>query len=183
MVGSEKLADAKSLTIDEAKKKLKLFGDKAEAFEKKISEREDGQFNLLMSIVFGKKLQEDGSRKLMSKMPSGKALFPDRSESLEEIEPGIPYVCLVYDRELNEKGEPGREAFAKIICKEYQPIIYVPATSRIPVLVYTKENGETTRKAYPGKSYAERMMALLNESEKLGFPSVKIVYRKNQIRE
>lgn len=178
-IDSEKITESKVISIDEAKKKLKLFGDKAKAFEKKVLDKQDGQFTELMSVIFGWVLQEDKSKKLMSRLPSGKILFPDWSENLEEIEPGIPYICLVYDRKVNEKGEPGKEAFAKIICREYQPKIFVPS-SRMPCMVWTKENGEVKNKVPFGNSYAERMMTLLDMAEKMGWPSVKIVFRKNQ---
>lgn len=176
---SEHISKAEPLSIDEAKKKLKLGGDKAKAFEQKIIERQDGQFSQIMSIVFGWKLQEDGSKKLMSKMPSGKALFADRSEVLEEIEPGVPYMCLVYDRKEDEEGRPGREAFAKIICREYKPKIYVP-TNHLPVMVWNEESGKVRNEVPHGNSYAERIMKLIIMAEEKGFPSVDIVYRKNQ---
>lgn len=176
---SEKITTSEQMTIDEAKRRLRLSGDKAKEFESKIITKQDGQFTDIMAVVFGWKLQKDGSKKLVSKMPSGKILFPDKSENLTEVEPGVPYICIVYDRKTNEKGEPGKEAFAKIICEEYTPKIFVPS-SKIPCMVWVEPNGKMRNKVPHGNSYAERMMMLLTEAEKNGWQSIKIVFRGNQ---
>lgn len=178
-IGSEMLTDAKPLNVDEAKKKLKLGGKKAKDFEQKVLEKQDGQFSKLMSVIYGWKVQDDGSKKLVSRMPSGKILFPDRSEDIDSIEPGIAYICLVYDRQIDEKGEPGREAFAKIICEESHPIIFVP-DSKIPVMVWTEPNGKKRNKVPIGNTYEDRMMQLIKEAEAKGFPFVRVVFRRNQ---
>ena len=107
----------------------------------------------------------------MSKMPNGKILFPDRSEDMKEIEPGTPYICLVYERE--------REAFAKVVCEEYQPKVYI-TSSRIPHMVWRDKSGKMRRKAPFGNSFEERVVAAIKEMEALGFPSIKIIYRENQ---
>jgi len=184
LVGSEDISSAEPLTVDEAKKRLKLGGEKARNFENKIIERQDGQFTKIMSTVFGWKLQKDGSKKLVSRMPSGKILFADKSEDLDTIEPGMPYICLVYDRQQEKDAEgniivKGSEAFAKIICEEYQPKIFVPQ-NKLPVMVWTERNGKVRNKVPVAESYAERMMILINLAEKMGFASIKIVYRANQ---
>ena len=184
LTGSEELSDAKPLTIDEAKRRLKLSGDKADAFEKRVLERQDGQFTKIMSIIFGWKLQNDGSQKLVSKMPSGKILFVDKSENLDEVEAGMPYICLVYDRpnEYNDKGElvkEGREAFAKIICKEYEPKIFIQE-NKLSVMVWTDDSGNVRNKIPVANSHPERLMELINLAEKYGWPSLKIVFRGNQ---
>jgi len=184
LTGSERISDAKPLTIDEAKQRLKIGGEKGRAFESKVLERQDGQFTKIVSVIFGWKLQKDGSQKLVSRMSSGKILFPDKSENLDEIEPGIPYICLVYDRpnEYDEAGnliKEGREAFAKLICQEYEPKIFVPQ-NKLPVMVWTEENGNVRNKVPVQNSYAERMMELINMAEKKGWSSLKIVFRANQ---
>ena len=113
-----------------------------------------------------------------------KNCFPDKSENLDEIKPGMPYMCLVYDRpnEYNDAGElikEGREAFAKIICEENRAKIFVPP-NRLPVMVWTETSGKVRNKVPVANSYGERMMDLINMAEKMGLPLVEIVFRKNQ---
>lgn len=185
LTGGQHITDAKPLTIDEAKQKLKLGGDKARTFEEKVLEKQDGQFTKLMSVVFGWKLQKAGGKKLVSKMPSGKILFPDKSENLDEVKPGMPYMCLVYDRpnEYDDNGaliKQGKEAFAKIICEENRAKIFVPP-NRLPVMVWTESNGKVRNKVPVANSYGERMMDLINMAEKMGLPLVEIVFRRNQL--
>jgi len=170
---SERIGESKILTVDEVKKLLRLSGEKAKELENSILEKQDGLFKDIMIVTFGWRLQEDGTRKLVSRLPNGKFLFPDRSENIQDIEPGIPYVCLVYERE--------REGFAKIISEEYQPKIYVP-THRVPVMVWRDENGRIHRKAPLGKSYEMRIIAAIKEMEDMGFQSVRVIFRKNQAR-
>jgi len=167
---NEKIGTSRPLNIDEVKNLAGLTGERAKKLENEILAKQDLLFKDIYSIVFGWKLQEDKSRKLVSKMPNGKILFPDRTDSTE-IEPSTPYICLVYERE--------REAFAKIICQETQPKIFVPS-SRVPHMVYREENGKMRRKAPHGNSYEERIVAAIKEMEKLGFPSIKIIFRSNQ---
>jgi len=177
---STKITDSKSITIDEAKKKLKLSGEKAKSFERKILEKQDTQFSQIMSVVFGWRIQEDGGKKLVSKLPCGKITFPDKSEDLDQIEPGIPYICLVYEPKTNPDGTQARQAYAKIICEEYIPIIFVPS-SKIPVMVWIDDGGRKRNKVPVGNSYSDRMMILLSEAEQNGWPFVKVIFRQNQI--
>ncbi len=104
-----------------------------------------------MCIVFGWKLQPDGSKKLVAKLPNGKIIFPDRSEQ-GAVEPGVPYICLVYERE--------REAFAKVCSEEYQPKIYVQS-NRIVTMVWREPSGKVTNKVAIGNSFEERLSPLL----------------------
>jgi len=170
-IDSEKISVSKVLTIDEAKKVKKVSGDRAKKFEEEVIEKQDSLFKDIMVVTFGWKIQEEGTRKLVSKLPNGKIIFPDRSETLEEIEPGTPYICLVFERE--------REAFAKIICEEYQPKIYIPS-SRIPQMVWREESGKIRHKAPHASTYEERIVSAIKEMEKKGFPSIKIIFRENQ---
>jgi hypothetical protein len=167
----EKIGVSKVLSVDDAKKLKGVTGDRAKEFEQEIIDKQDILFKDIYCVTFGYKLQDDGSKKLVSKMPNGKILFPDRSEDLQEVEPGTPYICLVYERE--------KESFAKIICEEYQPKIFVPST-RVPHMVWRDTKGKVRRKAPHGNSYEERMIAAIKEMEQLGFPSIKVVFRKNQ---
>ena len=177
---SEKITEGKVLTIDEAKKLKGVTGKPAESFQNEVTEMMERypQFKDIMSVVFGWKKQPDGSRKLVSKHVSGKILFPDKSEDLKEIEPGNAYLCLVYEPELNAKGEPARETFAKIICEEYQPKIFV-LSSRVVTYAYRDPKGHMKRGAAFGNSFEERLIDVIKRYEKLGFPSAKIIYRRN----
>ena len=178
---SEKLTESKVLTIEEAKRLKGVSGKRAETFERELIDKQDQNplFKDIMSVVFGWKKQKDGSKKLVSRMPSGKILFPDKSEDINEIEPGNAYICLVYDRMDDGKGGPGREAFAKIICEEYQPKIYM-LSSGVVQMVWRDKKGKMRHKAPFGNSREERIVKAFKEYEEFGFPSAKIVYRKNQ---
>ena len=181
-VASEYIGESKQLSIDDAKKIKRLSGERAKEFEDQVLAKQDGQFKDLYVIVFGWKLQPDGSKKLVSKLPSGKILFPDKTEKLDTIETGLPYICLVYDVKMDEEGKPGRQAFAKIICEEYTPKIYIPS-SRLPHMVWRDKSGTLRNKAPFGNSYEERIISAIKEMEKMGFPSVKVVFRVNEKRE
>jgi len=111
-----------------------------------------------------------------------KNCFPDKTEKLDQIEAGLPYICLVYDRKVDEEGKPGREAFAKIICEEYQPKIYIPS-SRLPLMSWRDKSGQLRNKAPFGNSFEERIVSAIKEMEKMGFPSVKLIYRINEKRD
>ena len=179
-VYSDKITDSKSLSIDDAKTLKGVTGKRAEEFEEQVVELQEKYplFNQMFSVVFGWKKQEDGSRKLVSKHPSGKILFPDKSENIQEIEPGNAYLCLVYEPEFNAKGEPAREVFAKIICEEYQPKIFV-LPNRVVTYAYRDKKGKMAKGAAFGNSFEERMLDIIKKYEKIGFPSAKIIFRKN----
>jgi len=181
-MSSEKITESKVLTIEDAKNRKGVTGKRAESFEKEIIENQEKYplFKDIMSVVFGWKVQDDGTRKLVSKMPSGKILFPDKSEDLKSIEPGNAYICLVYDRMDDGKGGPGREAFAKIICEEYQPKIYI-LSSRVVQMVWRDKKGKMRHKAPFGNSFEDRIVSAIKEFEDgEKFPSAKIVFRRNQ---
>jgi len=176
---SEYLGESKQITVDDAKKLKRITGEAAKEFEDQVLQKQDGQFKDLYVIVFGHKLQADGTKKLMGKLPSGKLCFVDKSEKLDAVEPGLPYICLVYDRKVDEEGKPGREAFAKIICEEYMPKIYIPQ-SRLPHMVWRDKSGTLKNKAPFGNTFEERIISAIKEMEKMGFPSVKVVFRINE---
>ena len=174
------------MSVDEAKKESRVYGPKSKDFDDKVAEKQDAQFCDLMVVTFGWKVQKDGSRKLVSKLPNGKILFPDRSEENTHIECGIPYVCLVFERKdkLDEQGnviEKGREAFAKIIAEDYSPKIYV-LPSRMVSVVYRTKSGKLVKKIPAQNTFAERMMeAIQILEEELGEANAKIIFRKNQM--
>ena len=167
---SEYLSKTKVLALDELDDKSLSKGS-AESLKKSVMEMQNPQFTDIMIATFGWKIQSDKSRKLVSKLPNGKILFPDRSESKQEIEPGIPYVCLVYERE--------REAFAKICAEEYQPKIYIHPSKMVAV-VWRKKNGDVEHKVPVGNSYNERLLKAFQIVEDEGFPSIRVVIRRNQ---
>jgi len=168
---SEYIGSSKIMTIDDAIKKKGVSGDAAETFKNEVSEKQDNLFTDIMSVVFGWKMQPSGDKKLVSKLPNGKIIFPDRSEQRETVQPGVPYICLVYERE--------REAFAKICSEEYQPKIFIPG-SRMLTMVWRDDSGKIRRKVPHENSYEERIVAAVKEMEKLKFPSVRIIFRNNQ---
>ena len=173
------------MSIDEAKERKGMLGEAAKEFEEDVVNKQDSQFKDIMSVVFGWKIQTDGSRKLVSKLPNGKIMFPDRSEQIETIEPGVPYICLVYERkdELNEKGEiiqQGKEAFAKICSGEYQPKVYIQENRLVTMVWREKDSGKIRRKVPVENSFEERVIFAIKEMEKLGFPSVRVIFRGNQ---
>lgn len=165
------------MDIDEAKQKKGKLGMSEDEFEKIISEKQDELFSDLRSLIFEWKEQEKSNeKKLMSRLPNGKIVFLDRSDDPEDIKTGTPYICAVYERE--------REAFAKTICEEYKPKIYV-LPSHLVNVVYRDEDNKT-RRIMPGpqyKSYGERMMYCIKKCEKLGFPEVAIIFRGNKRKE
>ena len=168
---TEYIGSTKIMTIDEAIGKKGVSGKDAETFKSDIASKQDNLFSDIMSVVFGWKIQEDGGKKLVSKLPNGKIIFPDRSEQKEKVEPGVPYICLVYERE--------REAFAKICSEEYQPKIFVPS-SRMLTMVWRDKSGKIHRKVPVEDTYEDRIVYAMKEMEKMGFQSVRVVFRKNQ---
>ena len=49
---------------------LSLYGEMwTVQYDKKIIEKQDGQFTKIVSAIFGWKLQKDGGKKLVSRMP------------------------------------------------------------------------------------------------------------------
>ena len=168
---SEQISTSKVLTIDEAIQRKGVVGPAAEEFKSLVVSKQDDLFKDIMCIVFGWKLQPDGSKKLVAKLPNGKIIFPDRSEQ-GAVEPGVPYICLVYERE--------REAFAKVCSEEYQPKIYIQS-NRIVTMVWRDQSGKVKNKVAIGNSFEERIAVAIKEMEEQKLSSVKVVYRANQL--
>ena len=184
-VYSDRITESKPLTIDEAAELKGVSGKSAEKFKEEIAEMQskNNQFSEIYSVVFGWKKQPDGSKKLVSKHPSGRIMFPDKSIDEKDIEAGNAYLCLVYVPEFNAKGEPAREAFAKIICEEYQPKIY-ELKSGVVTYAYRdkKDNMKRGAEAF-GKTTEERIVEVIRKyRDELKFPSCKIIFRKNDER-
>ena len=135
--------ETKKITIDEAKDKKGKLGISDNEFEKIVGDKQDELFTDLRSLIFSWKEQEDTTQKLMSRLPNGKIVFLDRSDDPDTIKTDTPYICAVYERE--------REAFAKIICEEYKPKVYV-LPSHMVRIVYKTDKGKTMIKM-PGPQY------------------------------
>lgn len=168
--------DASKMSVDEAKDKKGKLGMSEDEFEKRIEEKQDDLFTDLRSLIFQWKEQDDEEKKIMSRLPNGKVVFLDRSDDPEDVKTDTPYICAVYERE--------REAFAKIVCEEYRPKIYV-LPSHLVRVVYRDQKGNT-KKEMPGpqyKNYEERIVYCIKKCESLGFPEVTIVFRGNRRRE
>jgi len=175
------MSKIKKLDVDEAIKRKGEFGKPDEELLKGIDkvQSQDDKFCEIYSLRFGWKKQppkdpnnkdEEPKFKLMSALPDGRVCFIDRSQDEEEIIPEDPYICLVFKRD--------REAFAKVLFPEYQPKIYVPP-NRLPAMVWRDSKGKVHNKRPFGNSYEERIVSAIKEMEKMGFESVKIVFRKN----
>ena len=164
------------LDADEAIKRKGVFAVSDGDLLKKIQDEQNDKFTDIRSLRFGwvKQPSSDGKKtelKLMTTLPNGKYVFPDKTQNVEEIIPEDSYLCLVFE----PTGQ--KVAFAKILFPEYQPKIYVPPT-RIPAMVWRDNKGTIHRKLGVGNSYQERMMYCMMEMEKLGVDSYKVIHRK-----
>jgi len=167
------------LDADEAIKRKGVFGKSNKELLDIIREKQkqDEKYTDIRSIRFGWVKQPadatgKSESKLMSTLPNGKYIFPDKSEDLENIVPEEPYLCLVFE------PEGKKVAFAKILFPEYKPKIYIPP-SRIPAMVWRDNKGIVRRKMPTGNSYEERLIGAIKEMESIGVETVTIVFRKN----
>ena len=166
------------IDADEAIKRKGEFGTTDGKLLERIQTMQDERFTDIRSVRFGWVDQPDETdglkmkKKLMSTLPNGKFIFPDRSQDLNAIVPEDPYLCLVFE------PEEGKVAFAKILFPEYQPKIYIPPT-RMPSMVWRDEKGTVHRKLPHGNSYEERLVSAIKEMEIKGFEHVKIEFKRN----
>ena len=167
------------LDADEAIKRKGEFGTTDKKLLDRIQTMQDERFTDIRSVRFGwvdQPDEKDGlkmKKKLMSTLPNGKFIFPDRSQDLNAIVPEDPYLCLVFE------PEEGKVAFAKILFPEYQPKIYVPP-SRIPAMVWRDDKGHTKNRLHNFSTYEERLIACVKDFESMGVDSIKIIFRKNE---
>lgn len=167
------------MTIDEAKSKRgKFVGDKE--FEDMVSSKTNEFFADIRTLKFSWKLQEkDKEKKLMSRLPNGKVVFVDKHEKEGEVLPGIPYICLIYEPEENPDGTQARQAYAKIVCEEYEPKIFI-LPNRLVHEVWRDDKGNIRRRAPHGNSYQERLVTAVMAMEERGFVSIRLVFRGNE---
>ena len=152
--------------------KLRKLGMSEQEFKEKVVEKSGDRFDQIFRLVFGYVEQPDGTQKLMSRLPNNKLVFVDKSEKIEDVKPGQPYLCLVYERE--------REAFAKILSEEYEPRIFIQPNGLV-TLVWRKDNGDVERRIMVENSYPERLVAALKYcDEVLKTPDVRITFRKHE---
>ena len=160
-----------SIKIEDAVK-LRRLGMSEEEFKNKVVEKSGDRFDQIFRLVFGYVEQPDGTSKLMSRLPNNKLVFLDKSEKIENVKPGQPYLCLVYERE--------REAFAKVLSEEYEPRIFIQPNGLI-TLVWRKDNGEVERRIMVEKTYPERLVAAIKYCDDvLKTPDVRITFRKHE---
>ena len=167
--------NSRLMTIDEAKKKRGKFVSDEE-FEKMVEERSKELYGYLRTLEFSWKKQEDSETgkvemKLMSRLPNGKLVFLDKYEDIDSVLPGVPYICTVYEIE--------NVAFAKIVCEEYEPKIFI-LPNRLVHEVWRDKKGHVRRRAPHGNSYAERIVASIKAMEERGFPSIRIIFKGNE---
>jgi len=164
------------MDADEAVSRRGVFGTEDEKLLEQIQDTQDERFTDIRSIRFGwvKQPTNKGTEteeKLMSTLPNGKFVFPDRSQEITDIIPEDPYLCLVFE------PPEGKVAFAKVLFPEYQPKIYIPP-SRIPLMVWRDEKSKKIRrKVHKFNSYEDRLMASIKEMESFGFESIKIIFK------
>lgn len=93
--------------------------------EEKFSKRE--------CVIFYK--NKEG--KIISRLPNGKYIFPDRHEKLDSIQLGVPYDCAVYELE--------HVAFAKLLSPTRLPLIITNIDSHPnQILIIEDVNGAPT---------------------------------------
>jgi len=164
--------NASKMSIDEAKKRKGKLGMSDEEFEKIVAEKQDEQFKYLRSLVFSWQEQEDGPPKFLSRLPNGKICFLDWSDDPNKVKENVPYICAVYERET--------DAFAKIICEEYQPKIVV-FPSKMVNMIWKDEKGNTRhRMVGPYDSFEERIVDAVKSFMKLGVSEAQIQFIENQ---
>jgi len=172
--------------VDRAKEKRKL-GMSEEEFEKIVAERQDERFkDLHWHIVFREVEQPDGSKKIYGNLSSGKIVFPDKKEDITNIKLGFPYICLVYEPEVENLKTV---AFARIICEEYIPTIFCNVNGIVSA-VWRDKQGNIHREPLGLKKeerdmklspYHRRLVkALMIMAKDVRAPEVMVVFRENQ---
>ena len=174
------------VSLEEAKEKRKL-GMSEEEFENIVHEKQDERFtDLHWHIVFREIEQPDGTKKIAGYLPSGKIIFPDKKEDLSKIKLGHPYICLVYEPQVENLR---KVAFARIISEEYIPTIFSNVNGVVSA-VWRDKNGELHREPLGLKKeeikldispYQRRLIkALMIMENEVKASQVMIVFRKNE---
>jgi len=169
----------KKIDVDEAVKIKGELGTTRKTIMKRVANKEDKWFcDLWKGIVFGYREQKGGGKKLMARLPSGKYVFPDKSENKKSIKPDTPYICLIYEP-LDDDGNKANAAFARIICEEYMPKITVTPKG-IVWMVWKNDKGETEKRMTVQKSKNYRIAEAYNRFEEMGYEEIRIICVKNK---
>lgn len=172
---------SKKIGIDKADDLKGELGTSKEKLVERISSKGNGRFSDLWSgIIFSWKEQPGGKKKLMSRLPNGKILFLDWSENDEEIKIDSPYICVVYEPETNPDGTQARQAYARVICKEYMPKITIHKDDVVHII--WKDQKGVTRHTMPGihNSFEDRLMDAVKQMEKKGYEEIRMIFLKNK---
>lgn len=171
----------KKINIDKAVELKGELGTSKEKLAERIYTKGDERFSDLWScIVFSWKEQSKGKKKLMSRLPNGKILFLDWSEEEEEIKIDTPYICVIYEPEVNPDNTPAKQAYARVICEEYMPKITIHKDGTVH-MIWKDQKGET-RHTMPGpyNSFEERLMDAVKQMEKKGYEEIRVVFLANK---
>lgn len=153
-----------------------------EQVKKTISQKRNQYYDTLWTgIVFEYKEQNEGGKKLIAKMPSGKYIMLDKGEDSDLVKAGIPYVCLLYEPTNEKTGKEMSVAFAKVVCEESIPKILIHPEGSV-YMIYKDDKGNFKKKMIANKTFNFRIIEAIKEFEKLGFEEARIVYMANKMK-
>ena len=116
----------------------------------------------------------------MSRLPNGKILFLDWSETEDEIKIDSPYICVVYEPETNPDGTQARQAYARIICEEYMPKITIHKDGVVHMIWKDQKGNTRHTMAGPCNSFEGRLMEAVKQMENRGYEEVRLIFLKNK---
>jgi hypothetical protein len=149
----------------------------------KIENKKNQYYDTLWTgITFDYKEQNEGGKKLIAKLPSGKYVFLDKGENTELIKPGIPYICLIYEPVNDKTGKEMSASFAKIVCPESVPKIIVNPDGMI-YMIYRDDKGNFKKEMIVNKSYSFRIVEAFRKFENQGIEEARIIFAKNKMKE
>ena len=137
------------------------------SFEDKVAENIDENFTQLRTLIFVK--DKRNPKHLVSRLPKGKIVFPDKSVDFETLKEGVPYICMV--------NELDREAFAKILGEQYEPRVIVTDTGVVILII--RIGDKTQQIICQGKNEFEKLNFAYKKIKETGEPSFKVIIRRN----
>lgn len=164
-------ADAKETNVDEITKENKhpIWTSKQE-FEKLVADNMDEKFTQIRTIVFVKDRRNPNH--VIGWLPKGKIVFPHKNADIKNLKPGIPYICLIYEKD--------RYAYAKVLGEQYEPRVIVTDTGVVILII--RIGDKTQQIICKGKNDAEKLAFAYKKIAELGEPSFKVIIRKNRPR-
>jgi hypothetical protein len=193
----EKLLVVKD-SIDKIKESRKVPMSEEEFERIAIEKYEEPTFTDHHILVFTKRLQNDGTYKVLTTLGNNKICFPDQTEDVNSIELGKYYHCWVHEpKSTEEKPNLGRVAFARIICEVYIPKVFI-SENWIYTMVWRDNKGNTrrdpetveqrvemlklteTEKKIEIRPEHKRLLLALLRLKETGTPSVEIVFQENR---